>query len=587
MVVRHAQHRFAFGLGLSLCALTFVGCNRGGDDGGAVDTEGGSGTEGDDLPGTTGGDDVDPTADGSGTDSDTEGDTDGPPEDAVPRAGGLRRLLSHQYVDSIGYILGPEAAAVATAPDDPSVGTFDAMATIDSVPSSPDVEMYEASAAAVADAAIANPARLSSLVPCVTAGPADDNCYQLVARQVGLLAWRRPLTDEQANALVSIAQDAQAWGDGDWDTGLRYMLTTIFQSPRFLYLVEVGTPAGADEPRELDGYEIAARTSFFILGRTPDTETLAMAGAGELDTDEGVRALAQALLEEPEARANLERFWGEYLTIRNLPSKGKSAELFPLFSPSLADAMYTETVLLTEDVVFQQDTSVLELFTADYTYVNDELAALYGVAAPAGANFGPVALPANQGRAGILSQAGWLAMQSHTNVNSPTRRGLFVSEQLLCQEIPPPPPRVNPEPLSVDPGETLRDALAQHMEDPSCASCHVVTDPIGFAFEHYDPIGAYRNLDNGLPVDATGDVAGLGVFDGAAELAGLVAADERLPRCMVEKVYTASLGWIPEDGEEPGFDAVNEQWGAADLRMKQLMVELATSPLFRLVGEPK
>lgn len=585
MARRYAQHRFVLGLGLSLVALTFAGCKDDGDDGAAIDTEGDDATQGDDQSGTSGATD-DPTADGS-DDGSSGDDTGDPPEDAVPRAGGLRRLLSHQYIDSIGYILGPDAAAAALAPNDPSVGTFDAMATIDSVPATPDIETYEESAGAVADAAIANPTTLAGFVPCVTAGPADDACYEQVARQIGLLAWRRPLTDAQATGLVSVASTAQQWADGDWDTGLRYMLTAIFQSPRFLYLVEIGTPGAAGEPRELDGYEVAARTSLFILGRTPDVDALAMAGAGELDTDEGVRALAEQLLEQPEARATVERFWGEYLKIRELPTKGKSEEMFPNFTPSLADAMYNETVLLTEDIIFQQDTSILNLFTADYTYVNDELAALYGVAAPAGPNFGMVPLPANQGRAGILSHAGWLAMESHTDVNSPTRRGLFVSEQLLCQDIPPPPPRVNPQPISVDPGETLRDALNQHMEDPSCASCHVITDPIGFAFENYDPIGAYRNLDNGLPIDATGDVAGLGSFNGAAELSALVAADERLPRCMVEKVYTASLGWIPEDGEEPGFDAVNEQWVTADLRMKQLMVELATSPLFRLVGEPK
>jgi hypothetical protein len=581
---RHTQHRLALGFALTLLAPAFAGCNGGGGDGVGVDTEGDSESAGDGAGTGTVGDSS--MADESGSDGDSGGETDGD-EAVVPPPGGLRRLLSHQYVDSVEYILGPAAAAAASTPSDPSVGTFDAMATIESVPSAADVETYETSAAAVADAALADRTTMALFAPCVIAGPQDVSCYAEVARQIGRLAWRRPLTDVQADRLVTIAAEAQAWDDGVFDTGLRYLLMAILQSPRFVYLVEVGVPTGDGEPRQLDGYEVAARTSFFILGRTPDATALGMAEAGTLDTDEGVRALAESLVEESGARANLTRFWGEYLTTRDLPTKGKDQDLFPLFSPALADAMYTETRLLTEDIVFEQDASILGLFDADYTYVNDQLAALYGVAAPAGANFGVVPLPANQGRAGVLTHAGWLAMQSHTNVNSPTRRGLFISEQLLCQDIPPPPPRVNPQPISVDPGETLRDALAQHMEDPSCATCHVVTDPIGFAFEHYDPIGAYRNLDNGLPVDATGDVAGLGAFDGAAQLAGLVAADERLPRCMVEKVYTASLGWVPNDDVEPALDVAGEDFAAADHRMKQLMVQLAVSPLFRLVGEPK
>src|SRR5690606_8936794 len=161
---------------------------------------------------------------------------------------------------------------------------------------SPDLEDYEQAAAAAADAAIADKSVLAQHVPCVGAAAPDASCYDDVAEQLGRLAWRRPLTPAQHDRLVAIAIEGQAFGDGSFDTGLRYQLMALLQSPRFLYLVEAGIPGVEGEPRELDGYEIAARVSFFLLGRTPDAYTLDLAEAGELDTDEGLRVLAEQMV---------------------------------------------------------------------------------------------------------------------------------------------------------------------------------------------------------------------------------------------------------------------------------------------------
>jgi hypothetical protein len=325
--------------------------------------------------------------------------------------------------------------------------------------------------------------------------------------------------------------------------------------------------------------------SFFILGRTPDAVTLTNAGNGFFDDDEGVRAVAQSMVDSPEAAAGVTRFFGEFLTVRDLPTKGKDTEVFPMWGESLQSAMVEETTRLVEDIAFTQEASVLDLFTADYTFINDELAELYGMNAPG--SWSRVNLPNNQGRSGVLTHASWLAMLSHTSVNSPTRRGVFVMEQLLCEEIPIPPPRVNPEPIVPDPGQTLRESLQAHLTDPGCASCHALTDPIGFAFEHYSAVGRFRQQDNGQPVDATGHVQGIGEWDGAAELVALVAEDERLPRCFAEKVFTQGLGHVPEEGADAGFDAVSEAWGGEVRTAKRLLVELVSSPVFRLVDEPK
>lgn len=576
----------AWSLALATALIGVSGCrdDRPSGDGDEAGSTGATDTDPEPEP-TTG----EPPAETGDTTGDSTGEPPPNPEDAVPPPGGLRRLLGHQYVASIEHMLGPEAAAAAIAPEDPSLGHFDALGTLSSVPSAADVETYEGSASAIAQAALANPQRLESLVACLGIGPYDDECYRDVATTIGRLAWRRPPTPEQIDRLVAVATAAEEWdpdAEGDFFTGVEYMLTAILQSPYFLYLVELGEPGEAgQEYRELTAYELAARMSFFLVGRTPTEDVLDRAEAGELDTDEGVRALAWELVEQPAARATVGRLFGELLTVKNLASKGKDAGLFPMFSPQLAASMLEETERLVDDVVFEEPGSVLRLFDADYTFVDDRLATLYGMAPVAPGQWLRRDLPPE--RAGVLSLAGWLTMSSHNTVNSPTRRGLFVMEQLLCQEIPLPPPRVNPEPIVPVEGQTLRESLQQHMEDPACNGCHVVMDPVGFGFEHFNPVGAFQALDNGKPVDATGTLPGVGDFDGAAQLAELLAADPRLPRCLVDKTYAQRLGFVPEGAMAPALDAVGLAFADGDHDMKLLLVELTGSPVFRLVDEPK
>lgn len=527
------------------------------------------------------------TGTGSETgDPSTGSETGDEPEPIIPPPGGLRRLLGHQYVQSIGLLLGPEAAAVADAPADPVLATFDAIGTLESVPSPADVERYEASAAAVAEAAIANPQTIGQTVPCVVDGPLDDACYESLARDLGRVAWRRPLTDAQVQMLIGVAEAGREFGEDDFMVGAQYMLAAILQSPRFIYIVELGDPADGDY-RELDGYELAARMSFFLNGRTPEPELIDRAEAGDFDDDEMVRSIAEEMVNRREARDVVARFYDQYLGIRRLPSVSKDAELFPTFSEELAESMRNETQLLLEDIVFEQEGSLLDLLDADYTFVDDRLAEHYGLPSPGAGLWARTDVADGEGRSGMLTHAGWLAVQSHGEVNSPTRRGLFVQEQLLCLEIPAPPPGVEVEPIIPEPNETLREALSRHMDDPTCATCHVLTDPLGFAFEEYDPVGAFRTLDNGQPIDASGEVGGIGSFDGAAELAAIVRDDGRHPRCVVERVWTGGLGWTPSDDTAPALDEVSDAFVASDHQLKQLLVELTLSTVFRQVDEPK
>ena len=290
---------------------------------------------------------------------------------------------------------------------------------------------------------------------------------------------------------------------------------------------------------------------------------------------------------DPAARERLAEFYDELYRLRDLEHKGKNVMMFPTFDAELAAAMRQETLLLIQNVVFQEETNFLEIFDADYTFVNDDLAQLYGIEPPA-FPWQLVPLPAEQGRAGLLTHSAFLTVFSHPNVNSPTRRGLFVQETLLCTDIQPPPPSVMATPPTPAEGQTLREWLEQqHSADASCAGCHGVMDPIGFAFERFDAIGQYRQLDNGQPIDSSGEVGGVGSFSGAAELAAIIRNDPRTPDCVVRNLYRSTLGHDEGTDQSDGIDALDAVFTDSDYDYKGLMVELTVNPLFRLVDAPK
>lgn len=566
---------------IAALGLVVPGCK---DDpsGGAADETGGGGTA----------DDGSGTADDGGGTADETGDDDAGVDDGLgdvePVAGGMRRLLTPEYVRSVELMLGPNAGNAADPPDDTAQEGWDAVGNAILSLSAEPVEDYEQTATDVADATIADLTRLSETVPCVTAGPADSSCYADVATGLGRFAFRRAVTDDERDALVAIAEEAQAWGDGDFNTGLKYELMAILQAPSFVYVTEVGEPeAEGDELRRLTGNELATRMSLLLVGRTPDLEFLDAAEAGELDDEDGIRDWAQTLVESSEARLATETFFDELLRLRNLAEHPKNAELFPAFTETMRNAMRQETLLLLNDIVWQEDGDFRRVFDADYTFVNAELAGLYGLQPPGGPGFVQVDWPEGQNRAGVLSQGSFLSLQSGPLRNSPTKRGRFVQQTLLCTVIPPPPPDVEaelPEPME---GQTLKEALSQHMEDPACSSCHGSTDPVGFAFEFYDAIGAYRTTDNGGMVDASGSVEGLGEWDNAAELATVIAESSTMPSCFIRGIIAGNLGFTVTPGLAPGITALETAFAENGYSMQSLLVELAASPLFRYVDDPK
>lgn len=236
-------------------------------------------------------------------------------------------------------------------------------------------------------------------------------------------------------------------------------------------------------------------------------------------------------------------------------------------------------------MVFEEDGDWRDVLTTRHTFVDRKLASIYAIPAPAREGFGEAELPADGGRRGLLGQVSFLALQAHPASTSVTRRGIFVREVLLCQDIPPPPANANTSiPEATEAAPTMRDRVAQHLADPTCASCHTVTDPIGLGLENFDGLGSWRDTENGHPIDPSGELDG-GAFGGAWDLAKVVRDHPDLGPCLTRTLYQYATAQVAQDGDEALVNWHAEGFAASGHRVRFLLRDLATSPGFRKVGE--
>ncbi len=543
------------------------------------------GPQGDDgVP--TGGSDGGSLGDDSGDD-----DSGGPGVEYEPAPARLRLLLARQYTNAIRDLLGEPAAAAVTPPVDTALNGFEAIAAAQVALGDSSVELYEKSGRAAAAAAMQDVARIAAYRGCEPTGPDDVNCHRSFVTTFGRLAWRRPLTVEEVDLYTGVAHDA-ALQLGNFDAGTESAIATFLQSPYFLYQVEVGDPdPDAPGQRVLTSLEAATRLSFFLLDTTPTAEILTIAENGGLAGADSVRAVAEVMVEAPAARAALGNFYAEVLRLRTLETLAKDPAIYPQFSPALGAAMRQETLALIDDVAFTVDGDFRDILDAPYTFANGPLAALYGlIADPAtlGENWQRFDLPPDGKRGGILGQSAFLAAYAHVGSTSPTLRGKFVRELLMCQGMPAPPPDVVTELPAGQEYKTMRERLAQHETDPACAGCHKLMDPIGLGLENYDGIGVFRTVENGVVLDTSEQVDDLGgEFDGARQLGALLKDSDLVTRCFVRNLFRHATGHLELWSEQPALEQIDAAFADTGYRMKDLLVELVASDAFLRVGTPE
>jgi hypothetical protein len=506
-----------------------------------------------------------PTGD-SGADSST-GDVDVP--EASIAAIGLRRITRYEFDNIVrDLLLDTSRPAAQLLPEDLRT-PFDNDYTMQYA-TQPLVDGIEVLARDVAQDLIADADRRSTVVGCDPSGPDDDACMRSFVTHFGRLALRRPLTDAEIDDYVGLGLDFSGQAD-DFYVGVELIVRALLQDTELVYRVELGTPVD-DMPGvfKLGPYELASRMSFFLWGTTPDDALLDAAGAGSLDDSSGVHDYATAMMADERARNHVDRFHSLWLGYAELPHP-----------QALTSAMRTETAALVERVVFDEQRSWLDLFSFEESNIDATLADLYGMPAPqTGAAWVPYD---GNGRMGLLSHGSFLSVASNVADTSPTRRGKFIREQLMCQTIPPPPPNVNAdEPPDPEAAECKVDQYAAHAVG-TCASCHDQMDKIGFGLENYDKQGAYRTHDDGneaCVIPGEGELTGVGTFTGPDQLAQLLLDNDLLDVCVTQQRYRFAIGRAIETDDASFVTALSESFEAADHQFDDLLVALVANPSF-------
>lgn len=540
---------------IALGSLLAAGCYHGSD---AVD------------PSDTDATATDDAGSGSGTD-------DGSPAEIPAGPTGLRLLTPTQYQSSVLDVLGPVAA--------PAVGQWrSSLAAAQGGVAAAAVEDYEEAAHVVSAEIFTNPALRTQVAGCEPTLAPDDPCVTSVLETLGRRAWRRPLTDDELTRYASLAATNAALLGGDPWIGLQYAVAGLLQSPHFLYRVELGTPVSADDPLlvRLDAYELASRLSYLVWNTTPDDALLDAAAAGELEDAPGIAAQVDRLFASPRARTGVIQLFVDMYDLDALLSLQKDAALLPAFTPTVGPAMREELVRVIDDTVLEQR-DYRRLFDTQQGYANAELAQLYGLQGTFGADFTPVALP--EPRGGLLTLAGFLAINSGEASTSPTKRGLTVRRVVMCQSIPPPPPDVEaelPEPGDAEP-MTKREQLEAHATDPACVGCHKFTDPIGLALENFDALGGYRATDQGLTIDPSGELDDAAFAD-AAGLGTLLAEHPATGDCVVRNLYRYGTGHLEQALEQPAITALTTALVDGGYDLPATIAALAQSESFRFAN---
>lgn len=501
-----------------------------------------------------------------------------------PPAASLRRLTRAQFKNALRDVFGLEVDT-ARLDQDSYTGSFAVVGASSVVTSQLGVERYHEVIEEVTDEVFSDAATRLSLVGCepVTAG---DACVNDFIQATGRRAYRRELAQTEVERLIGVAETAATELQEVWQ-GLKWATVAMFTSPHFLYRPELGSATG--NPTRLTGAEVASRLAFLLWNSLPDDQLLDEAASGALDTSDGIRSAAERLLDAPRGKASIGAFADEYMRVDRVLTQAKDGNLFPEYGPALQQGMVRDMRRTWEMLALEEDADVLELFSTTKAFVNAPLAQLYGLDATGldDATFAVRELPTTSGRVGILGKAAFLSQFANQKEGSPTLRGKFVREAIMCTEVPLPPPGVAlelPE-SSTDAPTTKRQRLEEHRKSATCAGCHALMDPLGLPFESFDAIGRHRTLDGELPVDPSGAFDGVPVAD-AVELGHAMSASSTVADCVVEKYYSYSTGHELRDVDAIVVRELAEQFSASGHRFRELILDIVTNDAFVLVAPP-
>jgi uncharacterized protein DUF1588/uncharacterized protein DUF1592/uncharacterized protein DUF1585/uncharacterized protein DUF1595/uncharacterized protein DUF1587 len=493
-------------------------------------------------------------------------------------AASVRRLTVKQYKNTLTDLFG---AGLVFPPldEEPGTGGFSTTGAAQVATSIQGAEQYLNAADAVARQIFTDESRRDTVAGCVPRLAADRDCAARFLTRVGRRAFRRPLTADERDQLVGMAM-ATALRRNDFWAGLRMATAVVLASPSFIYVVDRGRDGG----RRLTSHELAAKLSLFLWNTSPDELLLDAADRDELADDAGVRRHVLRLLAAPRAREGMRNFFSELFRLDAAEQVSRDKEREPKVAVrAIGRKMAEETLLVLDHNVFVEHSDFRDLFTTPNTFLDRDMATLYRVRVVDGAMFTKIMLPLDGPRRGLLGHASFLAGTSAPDKTSPTVRGKFVREVLLCEPVQPPPPNVDTNlPPATGQYRTMRERLEEHRADVSCARCHRGIDSIGLAFERFDFYGEYREKENGETIDPSGELDGR-PFANPVELGEILSRDPRVPACLMRNLYSYATGRIPEAADQRPIERLRGVFQDSGYKFHDALVALATSPDFTTI----
>jgi hypothetical protein len=490
----------------------------------------------------------------------------------------MRLLTEDQYRNSIAHVFGPDIVVKASFPSVRRSGGLLALGASKVGVTVGDAEMFQRTAQGIAAQAVDIKHR-DSLVPCrpKRANAADPVCAREFLASVGRLLYRRSLTEGELLGAVSLA-GASADKLADFYAGLTYPLAEMLYSPNFLFAIDDVEP-DPNHPgqKRVTGASLATRLSLLLWNSIPDEQLLTAAERGKLYDPRAREKLVAGMIASPRFEQGVRAFFGDMLGLDELRNVAKDVTVYPRFTGRSVPDAAEQTLKLIVDHTVDKDADYRALFTTRTTFVSPDLASLYDMPAPA-SGWARVELPADNPRRGLLMQVAFLAEHSHPARTSPTLRGRAFREQLLCQKVPDPPPNIDSTSINDPTGEmkTLRERLSAHRANPVCAGCHRLTDPIGLALENFDGAGQYRTQDNGVAVNATGQLDNF-AYDSPVGLAQAVHDHPETANCLVKRVVSYGLGRELQAKDGPTTKYFISSFMNDGYRVKALMRRLALS----------
>jgi hypothetical protein len=518
-----------------------------------------------------------------------EGRAEKAPSAAIepPSLGGppsMRLISDAQYANAIADIFGSDIKDASRFPPVRRVDGLVQLGASTAVMTPGALETFDSVGRAVATQVV-DEAHRATLIPCKPSNihESDDACARKFLGKAGRLLFRRPLEPESLEAYVGVAT-ASTRSSKDFYSGLASALAGMLVSPQFIFLVERTEP-DPDHPggERLDGVSRAQRLSLLLWNSPPDDMLLSAAEAGDLYTTKGLERQVDRLLASPRIESGVRSFFEDMMDLEAFAELAKDPVIYPAFTLKVALEAKEQTLRIIVDHLLVRNGDYRDLFTTRRTFLTQDLGSIYRVPVHVSGPLDWTAydLSDSDGRAGILTQAGFLAVYSQTGRSSPTRRGKGIREVFMCQTVPNPPPNVDFS-LVNDPNQKFANArqrLTAHRSNPVCAGCHKITDPMGLALENFDGASQYRKTEGGVPIDASGELDKVS-FSNAIELGVALHNNPAVTSCLVRRLYAYGIGRSLQKDSNELLTYYDQQFASEGFKLVPLLKTIATSSGF-------